>query len=298
MQDRDPDFIGIGAPRCGTTWLANSLRRHSQVCVSQPKEITYFCSLRIPAQGGPMVPNEHCEKPLSWYRRHFSHCAADSVTGEVTPSYLIDPDAAARIHDHYPSVKLIACLRNPIERAYSHYWFMRGHKRIADETFEAAVENQPWLLEMGFYAPQLRRYLDLFPRDQVLVMISEEMRRQRGERMEEILGFLGVSPGEAPQLVDGWGNQPTRSRYKRFKRLLTVTANALTRVGLNPVIEAMRRAGLHRAIRRINAVPLERPQMSPDFREHLTGVFAESVEELEEMLGRSLALWNVTRPAG
>jgi hypothetical protein len=110
-KNEGPDFIGIGAMKAATYWIYHCLDAHPEICMSSRKELHFF------------------EKPanyrmgIGWYTSHFSHCSEGKVLGEITPAYLSSPDAPVLIHRHYPRVKIFACLRNPVERAYSHYRF-------------------------------------------------------------------------------------------------------------------------------------------------------------------------------
>lgn len=120
------DFIGIGAPRSGSTWLFHALGRHPAVCLSEPKEIKYFNRedfLRPVIDGDDESPyiNPNHARDLDWYARHYRHCPADSLKGEFSPQYLFDDAAPARIHTSFPDVKLLVCLRNPIDRIHATY---------------------------------------------------------------------------------------------------------------------------------------------------------------------------------
>src|SRR3989338_8844309 len=102
------DFIGVGAMRCGTTWIWQCLIEHPRICSIPKKEVNFF-------------REESYEDRLDEYLAKFSHCPTDSLKGEFTPSYINRLDCAERIKRFFPDVKIIICLRNPIDRAYDQY---------------------------------------------------------------------------------------------------------------------------------------------------------------------------------
>lgn len=210
-----PDFLIIGAQKGGTTSLYEYLVQHPAVAAARRKEIQYF--------------SEQYARGPAWYRRHFPRLGVRDpgrwvgrqrvLTGEATPYYLFHPHAPRRVREMLPRVRLIAMLRNPIDRAYSHH---RYHTRLGDETlsFEDAIEAEPArlagelqrmlddelyvsdahrnfsYLARGAYAEQLERWLALFPREQLMVLSSEDFFRDPPTHYREVLRFLGLEEHE------------------------------------------------------------------------------------------------------
>lgn len=204
-----PDFIIIGAQRAGTTSLYNYLVEHERILPSHSKEVHFF--------------DNHYGRGLGWYRAHFPtrrSMAGDGlsrVTGEATPYYMFHPHAPGRIADSIPEVRLIVLLRDSIDRAISHH---QHEVRMGVEklSFADAVEAEPRRLagEMerlendpgyysfnlqhysylarGEYAAQLRRWLDLFPREQILALKSEDFYAEPALALEQTFHFLGLTP--------------------------------------------------------------------------------------------------------
>jgi hypothetical protein len=200
-----PDYLIIGAGRSGTSSLYTYLRRNRHVGRSSRKEVHFF--------------DFNYHRGLGWYRRHFPTVRRKRsaerrhgppfLTGESTPYYLLHPHVPQRVHETLPSVKLIALLRDPAARAYSHYQLQRGY---GNETlpFEQALERElesvgdgkdPTLayrnfsyLARGIYADQLERWLSLFPRDQLLVLASEALFRDPASVEQAVCAFLGIPP--------------------------------------------------------------------------------------------------------
>ena len=207
-----PDFLIIGAQKCGTTSLYEYLVQHPSVGTSIEKEVRYF--------------NNHFDKGVNWYKAHFPtrlrRFAAGSqgdgrfLTGEGEPSYLPNPVAPQRVKDLIPDVKLIVMLRDPVKRAYSHYM----HRFVRDResrTFEEVVatdkellkhgwENLPTgdlirlghlhysYLARGYYADQLQIWLSVFPREQFLIICAEDFFSGTQAIFDDVLEFLGLGP--------------------------------------------------------------------------------------------------------
>lgn len=193
-----PDFVIIGAQRAGTTSLYSHLTKHPDIIPAQCKEIHYF------------DVNPH--RPQWWYRAHFpkrsqlnSESGERRITGEATPRYLYHPGADERLHALLPDARLIVLLRNPTERALSHYFFLYGKEaplsalreaveREAEAFGEGAERSERGesYLRRGVYADQLERWWRLFPREQFLVIQSERFLSAPRETLARVQAFLGL----------------------------------------------------------------------------------------------------------
>ncbi|MET3698879.1 sulfotransferase domain-containing protein [Bacillus oleivorans] len=199
-----PDFLIIGAQKCGTTSLYNYLIQHPQIIPAQTKEIHFF--------------DIHFNKGWEWYCRQFPLALKpkeNGITGEASPYYIFHPHAPNRIFDLMPKVKLIILLRNPVDRAYSHYHLIG---RMGKETlsFKAAIQKEesrlkPELKRMlenenyhsttyqyysylarGRYVEQLKTWMNLFPKEQFLIIQSEEFYCNPANTFQRVLEFLGL----------------------------------------------------------------------------------------------------------
>jgi tetratricopeptide (TPR) repeat protein len=193
-----PDFIAIGAAKCGTTSLYQYLSEHPQIAFPHKKELNFF--------------TVNFERGIEWYLAHFYALSdhLDFITGEATPAYFDFPVAAQRIFHCCPDVKLILLLRNPIDRAISwHYHKINTgfEKRTIQEV--AALEMQKLkqfsaldFLEAGHQAPNnllgslyvyhLQRWMSLFPKEQILIVKSEDLYSQPSTVMEQVFDFLSL----------------------------------------------------------------------------------------------------------
>lgn len=197
---RLPDFLIIGTQKGGTTSLYNYLIQHPNILKSTHKEIHFF--------------DKYYNKGVQWYKRQFplpSEKGKRDITGEATPRYLYDPTVPLKVHKLMPHVKLIVLLRNPVDRAYSNYQ-MGIYNRMPDllkkgstdkfMSFEEVLKTNIGrsYLKKGIYADQLARWMQLFPRNQILIIQSEKFFSNPQATLNQIYRFLGVPVMEAKNL--------------------------------------------------------------------------------------------------
>jgi hypothetical protein len=198
-----PDFLVIGAQKAGTTALYAYLRWHPAVTGPSWKEVSFF--------------DRHWWRGERWYRGQFPLRSAGRLVGEASPSYLFHPLAPERVRSLLPDARLIALLRDPVERAYSQYQHevALGREPLSfDDALEAEEERTRGEVERlvadprafsrdwwdhtyaarGLYAEQLERWLAVFPRSQLLVVATDELGEKPAETYAAVLSFLGVEP--------------------------------------------------------------------------------------------------------
>jgi hypothetical protein len=204
-----PGFLVIGAQKAGTTALYAYLRWHPGITGPSWKEVSFF--------------DRHWWHGEGWYRGQFPLRARDRLVGEASPSYLFHPLAPERVRALVPGVKLVALLRDPVARAYSHYQHevALGREPLSFEDALAAEDDRlrgeverlvadprafsrAWwdhtYAARGRYAEQLERWLAVFDREQLLVVRTEDLGERPAETYAEILAFLGAAPHE----LDGY----------------------------------------------------------------------------------------------
>jgi len=191
-----PDFLIIGGQRCGTTSLFEYLCRHPSVCRPVVKELQFF--------------TYRFDRGVAWYRSNFPSVvnAKGRKTFEATPYYLFHPDAPRRAASVLPGAQLVALLRNPVDRAYSHYQHnvLRGTESLSfeealdaeaerllaggEKRASASHERRHSYVARGRYADQLSRWLEAYPPEQLLVLFSEHLYRDPGAQYARVLDFL------------------------------------------------------------------------------------------------------------
>jgi hypothetical protein len=284
-------FIGIGAPRCGTSWIANVLRAHPQLCISEPKEVRYFNRHEMQAGRLKGNLNANFDKDISWYLRRFSHAKNEQLCGEFSPIYLSDTVAPEAIKDQYPGVKLIVCLRNPVDRAYSLFKMHRGNSIIEQMSFEQALEKESVYVETGLYGKHMARYLEYFSKDQILLLIFEDLIREPTRELNRIFSFLGVEP---PVNLDPSAYHTNESATRRSKKLHKIAfqfSKWLIEHGMSRGLEILRAAGAHKLFNKVNAAPVKRETMQQTTRARLEAEFRDDIVELEGLFDIDLSQW-------
>jgi hypothetical protein len=284
-------FIGIGAPRCGTSWIANVLRAHPEICISEPKEVRYFNRMEMPVGKLKGNKNPNHDQDISWYLKRFSHASPGQLLGEISPVYLSDEQAPAAIKAQYPDAKLIVCLRNPVDRAYSFYKLHRGNSIIANMSFEDALQQEDVYIRTGMYGEHLARYLEHFDKDQILFLIFEELIENPDRELRRIFEFLGV---EAPTDLDPskyHTNESAKRRSNRLHKTAFRFSQWLIEHGLSRVLEILRSVGVHKLFNRINAAPVKRESMDASTRAQLVEQFKDDIVKLEALFDIDLSRW-------
>jgi hypothetical protein len=207
------DFFVIGVARGGTTSLYNYLQQHPDIFLPKVKECNYFSSVESLDKEVYLLPEAGKEYHMKIieskeaYHNLFSEAKPNQLKGEVSPSYMWDIQAAKRIYEHNKNAKVIVSLRNPVLRAHSHYMMHYHTGYDMAPTFEEALKaekNPIWgggnmYLEMGLYYDQLKPYYDLFDKNNIKIIISEDWTQQNGVAMQDIYTFLGLPSCEEYQ---------------------------------------------------------------------------------------------------
>lgn len=201
---RLPDFVVIGGIRCGTTSLFEYLDSQQETRLSSRKELHYF--------------DWNFDRGTSWYRSWFPVLWNNRLTGEATPSYLMDPNAPARAHETIPNAKFIVLLRDPVDRAISHFNLRRQEGHEACDTLSAALDDEPNRIGVessshrlgrnldcyylqGDYARGLERWFQYFDRDQFCIVASENLFEEPEATYKQILDFLELEVKDYPEFV-------------------------------------------------------------------------------------------------
>lgn len=272
MVGRLPSYLVIGAQRSGTTTLSRWLGEHPQVFMAARKELHFF--------------DVHYENGLDWYRSFFSAATNENHVGEATPSYLYHPLSMRRIADVLSDTRLLVSLRNPVDRAYSHYWHnrARGHEPLdfaeAVEVESRRIGEDPRsklrfsYLDRGHYIDQLEEVVRHFPRSSLHVEIVEETQPDPRPALQRIYEFLAVDPKFIPVSAGARLNAYSAVRSKKIGK----AAKSLPK-------------WLSKPIKRANAMSDQYPPLDDELRAHLETIYKESNQRLASFLGRT-EIWH------
>jgi len=290
-----PGFFLVGAPKCGTTSLHDHLAQHPALFLPAVKEPTFFGS------DVPLVP---AVGSLEAYVALFD-AGEGRLCGEASTNYLASTSAAREIHAFNPDARIIVALRNPVDFLPSYHMqqVFEGNEDLAD--FAAALAAEPdrragrrlpprclhpaalRYREAATFSVQLARWLDVFGRDAVHVVVFDDFVADAPAVMRALYAFLGVSPDFAPVL--GVKNPSMTVRSRLLQRVLTDPR--LRRLGKRVIPEAVA-ARMGQAAVRLNARPEVRAPVPAALRAALVREFRPEVRRLGELVGRELSRWS------
>jgi len=303
-----PNFLVIGAAKSGTTALWHYLRQHSQIYMSPRKHTRFFAfEAEDPGFRGPGSenPSLHYTMPyaiadVGAYHTLFAGTMSETAIGEASHSYLYMPRAAGRIREYVPDMKLIAVLRHPAERAYSHYRQMiRDEREPLDDFVRALAEEKARIREnwwpdfhyvqVGLYYAQLERYFERFRREQIKVYLYEEFISNPCVVLRDIFRFLGVDDGFVPERTIKYNASgiPKNKGLHAFLQKLRLARPVVER--LLPEEQTLRLLRVGSGLHNRN---LTKPRLSPKLRARITDAyFRDDILKLQELIQRDLSSW-------
>lgn len=278
------DFLYIGAPRSGSTWLAAALNEHPQIWIPHNKEVHFF-------NDRSLYPFEYqYPKGIKHYRKYFQESPPGSVLGELSPLYYFDPNAAYRISKHFPRVKIISFLRNPVEVVYSSY-LKRCQIERREETFELELRKNPQFTDLGFYHRLLTPYFDRFPEDQICIRIFEEFFRDQENGIAEIYNYIGVDSAFRPSVIGkkiNAASPPPSLVYRDIKGFILKVVNRTELIFLKRILHKFK---LNRHSYKWPTDSYTKPELQERTKTELTERFLPDIRRLEKLLNRDLSIW-------
>ncbi len=246
------------------------LRLHPQCFVPEAKDLYFF--------------NRYYHFGIDWYKNFFPPATAEfaHVTGELSHDYLFSELAADRIRKHLPDVKLITCLRDPVDRTFSHYLYL-VRSGLTRAPFREALRQFPELIDNSQYATHLQVYLKHFSREQLLILDFDKFKADSREFARQLFDFLGIDfIEELP--YDKRVLSASRPRSGIIARLMKFGADQARRIGLASVVGRIKRG----SVRRLLYVPYsqaDRPHLSVSDRHYLEEIFRTEIINLQKILG-------------
>jgi len=191
------DFLGIGTPKCATTWIHKCLKEHPEVCVGSERDMHFFNKYHGVRNKDKKW--KYKKEGIEDYWKYFRHCKSNQKIGEFSAWYLYDKNTPKLIKKHLGiNTKFIVSLRNPIKRSYSHYKHILSKKEKEISLKEAIKENRD-ILECSRYHKYLQKYFYIFPRENFLILIFEKIQKKGPVKfIQKIYDFLGVDSSFEP----------------------------------------------------------------------------------------------------
>ncbi|MFK7781776.1 sulfotransferase domain-containing protein [Psychroserpens sp.] len=205
------DFFLVGAARCGTTSLYNYLNNSDDVFLPNVKEPNFFSDVDSPNTEDYKLPKlgekYHTKiiKDINVYNALYANAHKNQLKGDTSPSYIWDTKVAEKLFEHNPNAKILISLRHPVDRAYSHYimnYYTGSDRNHSFEDALSATKNHIWgscnqYLEMGMYYNQVKAYFDIFPKQQIKIMVYENWTENLEDEIKNMFDFLGINASDS-----------------------------------------------------------------------------------------------------
>jgi hypothetical protein len=291
---KKPNFMGIGSAKCGTTSLFYYLRQHPDIYLPLEKELNFFNN-----------DNNYCQGFTGYLNQYFTKAEKFKARGEITPSYFDNPEKVIpRLKENFESgeLKFILLLRNPVERAFSHYLHMVCHQNES-ESFEDALSLENARLKQnlnkgyftdGLYAEKLEHWLTAFGRKQFFILLTHELAEDANNQLKLLFQFLGIDDNvqidtSTRQCVAStprskWlmniMNNPDQSMFRKLIKLFIPSPTMRSRI----------RAWIQ--VNQFNRKPMaDYPKVDSNTRQRLRIAYLEDIERLEQLIEKDLSSW-------
>ncbi|WP_299290914.1 sulfotransferase [Nitrosopumilus sp.] len=275
-----PNFFIVGAMRAGTTSLYEYLKKSKFVYLPSIKEPNYFTSA--------VDPKQLLTKPIKDEKKYlelFKNVKNEKVIGDSSPTYLWDPKSAEMIYKKIPNAKIIIILRNPIERAFSHYLMLFGRgmtklsfEQVIKESLMVSGDNfEGRVISGGFYFKQIKRYLDTFPKNQNKIIIFEEFANNTKKSVQDVLNFLEIddSPHESVNTIYNQYTEPRGGISSSIMR-----SNKIKKFGKKILPSSLGQSMMNDVLGK----KVEKPKLSEKLRTILEDIYREEIIEIEKIL--------------
>jgi len=285
-----PNFIIAGAAKAGTTSLFHYLSEHPEIFMSNPKEVNFFTCKEIKDQ--KLYYDSFLIDNLESYKNLFSNASNYKAIGEGSVSSLFYKNTPKKIKNLIPDIKIIILLRNPIDRAFSHY-LMDYKLGLINDSFDDIVfrkSNSKNLdlyfqqyLELGKYYNQIKRYLDIFNKDQVKIFLQEDLFSNTQNVVKEIYNFLNVDSSFIPK-INKKHNAFSMPRNKIFRKIYS---NYFLRTSFSYIFSSE----IKRKLKKIFLKEDNKPKMSTKTKKYLLDFYLDDINDLENLIKKDLTNW-------
>jgi len=271
------DFIFLGPSKTASTWIYEAIRSHPSLFVPVTKDIYFF--------------DKYYDRGAAWYDGFFSNAPPGSLCGELSHDYFCNPLAIRRIHAGNPGVKLICCLRNPFERAYSSYQHLVRVGMFAG-SFEEALEKFPFIVDEGKYGTNLRNILYLFDRDSLLILDFDELESDPARFARRIFSFLGVDEDFVPEVLHRKVNVARDARSVALAGIAKRLALLLRKLGYSNLLGRLKHSRFVNWLVYRPAANIQKKSKEPvDYPEQLVRLYDAELDGLSRLMGTDYSKW-------
>ena len=275
-----PNFLFIGPDKTGSSWLHYVLTQHPECYVPPAKDVWFF--------------DRYYDRGLDWYLSFFQDAPDGAkAIGELSHDYLFSDRAAERIAGHFPEIKLITCLRDPVERTYSQYLYLR-RSGITRLPFEEALKEHPRLIDNSLYYKHLSNYYHYFEEENIKVLWFFQLKEDPEEFAREVFDFLDLRDVEGIN-YDKKVRSAGEARNFYVARILKWSGLLVRRLGLVNFLGKVKNSDLFNSLFYKTYEEGEKPNLDRGIEICLRHKFEQDIRKLEQLLNADLKDW---LPAG
>jgi hypothetical protein len=279
-----PNFIIIGAGKCGTTSLHAYLKRHPQIYICPKKETYFFLNEMSRAKH----KRYGVTTTLEDYLELFKDAPEGSLIGEISTNYYAYPESAQLIHNLIPDIKIIAILRNPADRAFSSYqmFVQQGHEK---RRFQDLVSPDDKHVKRGFYYAELSPFFKVFNRNQIKILFFDDLCKDPDSFTRNLFQYLGVDATALPPMMDrkrqgGLPKNPLLNRLLVKQNPMRSAAAALLKLFIPLELRQKLRMGMIKS-------NIQKATLDPESRRKLVEIYRDDILKLQDLVERDLSHW-------
>lgn len=269
------DFVGVGPPKTGTTWLHACLFEHPDLCLPQRKETHFF--------------DRYYDRGKEWYQRQFT-CSRTLLRGEIGATYFSSTEALERIYHENETCKVIVNLRDPVARTFSFYLHYRRKGTLRGD-FISSLGEMPKLFDSSRYEILLPRWIERFGKDKLLILLLQDIASRPAQELQRVHDFLEVRPWMDKDVIGQRIYAASMPKYPRIARFATQISTQLRRNEFHRAVDFARKIGM----RRIYQGGAMDVKLNAETRASLIERFLPTIQYVEELVDRPLPEWRVAQ---
>jgi Sulfotransferase domain len=268
------NFVCVGPQRTASSWLHRALQHHPDISLPRGVKETFFFDSKF-------------GRGLPWYSKQFFRDGSEHPLGEVSPTYFDSEAACCRLREHFPDLRIIIGVRNPIARTYSLLLHEYTIGRVGAD-FQRVLTDHPRIAHSGKYGVHAPRWEAAFGSDRIMYLLQEAIERQPREVLRAVYDFIGVAADPVPEDFYGRFGQRTVPRFQRLAGTIATGASALRKAEFHGLVELGKRLGLRRVYQGgdVSKVMLEQPLF-----ERLLELHSADIAFLESRLSMNFGQW-------
>ena len=281
IKQRGPDFIGIGVPKSGSTWFMRVLSQHPDIFTTSKKEPHFFISEKLYAQG------------IGNYCDLYKNAQPSQVAGEFSTKYInFAKISSSRIKYNFPETKLICILRDPLERAISHYKWLKQLGRInKNMTLKDAIKDRKGIIDFSKYAEGVRIFCNDFSKEKILFIRTEDLKSIEKDVFASVNIFLDINKFDY-ETKDIAKSETIEPKFRIFENLRTNIHKIIRSNNQDWILNTNLALSFSKFYRKLNNEKIINTEISKADKKLLQSYFKDDLAELKKLIDIDMKNWN------